>query len=830
MIKQHDANEIETWGRLFERTCSERVKTGIKRAVNAKHSFCLERAYAEMKAYQLYPDASRVILRARMLEIYLKEKTIHIRPDELLVGDYTSEVGYAPFFGEYYYHFVKQELDDPVKDFSVRGFDMFELSEETRKELREVILPFFEDKCFQYKILDECMEPQVKRNAVPMASEYKTSPAVAQLMIQTDIGHTVLNYPKVLKKGLAGIRQDILAERKKAAQDYMKADSRRKCEYYDAMLICIDAGIAYANRYADLAEKMAETECNPVRKAELEEIAAVCRKVPEHPCTDFREAMQAMLMIHVLQYCEVINVSQGFSRMDQYLLPYYQKSVYEDKSLTREQAAELVELWEVKLNEIVEIYNYDNAQTQMGFTLSLQAVLGGQTPDGKDAVNELSFVILDAEEQVGLKEPDFGCRIFKGTDPKFIERVAQVIRLGRGKPKYFFDETAIRCMKTGYPDLPIEDLREYIATGCTEIFIPYVTMCNSYCAIMNVPKIVELTIHNGRCALTGQQMGPKTGDVREFVSFGQFRKAYERQLEFWLREACKSVKTQMDAQAEFSYSPLSSVLLEGPIEKGRDICEGGCWYTTYGMWFAGIGQAADALTSIDTLIFREKRISWDTLLDVLNHNWDGYEELYFYDINKVPKYGNDDSYADEQAAFIMDSWCDAIEKMNQDLSLIPKAGGKYICSSIVATSPTGLGLNVGALPGGRKAETPLSDTSSPEHGRDRQGPSAVICSNARLPQARNAMGNCLNQRLSPQMLESEEDVQKFVTFVETARDLGLAEIQFNVISSKVLRKAMKEPENYRDLLVRTASYSAYFVDMNENCQLDIIDRTEQTKW
>lgn len=355
MTKQNNVKEVETWGRLFERTCSERVKAGINRAVNAKHSFCLERAYAEMKAYEQYPDVSRVILRARMLEIYLKEKTIHIRPDELLVGDYTSEVGYAPFFGEYYYHFVKQELDDPVKDLSVRGFNMFELSEQTRKKLREVVLPFYEDKCFQYKMLDELMDPQVEQNAVPMASEYKTSPAVAQLMIQTDIGHTVLNYPKVLKKGLAGIRQDILIEREKAAQNYMVADSKRKCEYYDAMIICIDAGIAYANRYADLAEKMAETESDSVRKSELQEIANVCRKVPEHPCTDFREAMQAMLMIHVLQYCEVINVSQGFSRMDQYLYPYYKKSVYEDQSLTREQATELIELWEVKLNEIVEI-------------------------------------------------------------------------------------------------------------------------------------------------------------------------------------------------------------------------------------------------------------------------------------------------------------------------------------------------------------------------------------------------------------------------------------------------------------------------------------------
>jgi formate C-acetyltransferase len=190
------------------------------------------------------------------------------------------------------------------------------------------------------------------------------------------------------------------------------------------MLICLDAGMAYSQRYSDLAAELAAKETDPRRKAELKEISRICAKVPAGPAKDFREAMQAMVMVHVLEYCEVINVSQGFARIDQYLLPYYMKSVYEDKSLTREEATELVELWEVKLNEVVEIYNYDNAQTQMGFTLSLQGILGGQTRDGRDAVNELSYVILDAEEQVGLKEPDFGCRVFSGTDQKFIRRVA----------------------------------------------------------------------------------------------------------------------------------------------------------------------------------------------------------------------------------------------------------------------------------------------------------------------------------------------------------------------------------------------------------------------
>ncbi len=823
--------KVETWGRLQKKTCSERVKTAIATVRGAEHGFCLERAYAEMDAYKNYPDVPRVLLRARMLESYLKNKTITIRPYEILVGDYTSKLGYAPFFGEYYYEFVKNELDDPVKDFAIRGFDEFRaLDEETRKELREVILPFYEDKNFQHLILDELMDPVVKDKAVPMAARVGTVPAVAQLMIQTDIGHTVLNYPKVLTKGFNGIKADILAEKEKVERAYYTGDRQKKLDFYDAMLICLDAGIAYSNRYAALAAQMAEAEKDPVRKAELEEIARVCAKVPAEPAADFREAMQAMIMVHVLQYCEVINVSQGFARMDQYLYPFYMKSVYEDKTLTRAQATELIELWEVKLNEIVEIYNYDNAQTQMGFTLSLQGILGGQTADGKDAVNELSFVILDAEEQVGMKEPDFGCRIFDGTDPKFIKRVAEVIRLGRGKPKYFFDNTTIECMKSGYPDLPIESLREYIATGCTEIFIPFVTMCDSYVAIMNVPKIMELTIHNGRCALTGEQIGLQSGDVRNFKSIGQFKKAFEKQMQYWVEYACRSVKVQMDAQDDFSFSPLSSALLEGPIEKGRDICEGGCWYTTYGVWFAGIAQAADAITSIDKLVFKDKKCSWEELQTALLNDWEGYENLREYDINKVPKYGNDDDYADSNAAFVMDTWCDIIEYVNTRSDLIPEQGGKYICSSIVATSPTGLGLSVGALPGGRKKFMPLSDTSSPEHGMDHEGPSAVVRSNAKLPQGRNPMGNCLNQRLNPQMLATDEDTERFAAFVKGCGKAGIAEIQFNVISSDVLRKAMEKPDEYRDILVRTASYSAYFVDMNKRCQYDIIDRTEQTKW
>lgn len=823
------AQEVETWGRLLERKCSQRVKTGIQNSLEAHPSFCLEHAYAEMESFETYKDAPRVIQRARVFETYLKNKTIAIRPYELLVGDFTSGIRNAPFFGEYYYQFVTEDLDDPVRDFQIRGFDEFILTEQQRKELRETILPYFKNRCFQNHVFNDLMDPLVQEKTCPMSSNSPTVPVLGQLMLQTDLGHTFVNFPKVLKYGLEGIKEEVLYQRAKSQESYC-TDRQRKLDEYDAMLICLDAAIAYANRYAALARELAEKEPNPTRQAELLEIARVCEKVPAKPAESFREAMQVMTLIHILAYCEVINVSLGFGRVDQFLFPYYQKSVLEDRTMTRDEAVELLELWFIKLNELTEIYNYDNAQTQMGFSLTAQMTLGGQTRDGKDAVNELSYVILDAEEQVGLREPDFGIRVFPGSDRNFLKRAAEVIRLGRGKPKYFFDSKALECMATGYPDLPIEDLRDYVTAGCTELFIPYVTALNSYVMITNVPKIIELTLNNGRCALTGQQLGPMTGDVRTFKSIGQFKNAFERQLHYWVEMGCRAVKVEMDAQATFSYSPFNSALLEGPIQQGKDMVEGGCWNSTYGCWFAGIGQAADALTSIDTLIFREKKVDWDTLLQALKADWNGFEMLRAYDINQIPKYGNDNDYPDSFASYIMDTWCDIIDEMNTRKELLPEYGGRYICSSIVATSPTMLGTTTGALPGGRKAGMPLSDTSSPEHGMDRHGISAVIKSNAKLPQQRNAMGNCLNQRLSPQMVATDEDVERFVDYIQAIDDLSIAEIQFNIISSSVLKKAMAEPEQYRDLLVRVASYSAYFVEMSTRCQQDIIDRTEQENW
>lgn len=827
MKNNYDA--VETWGRIEKAKYSDRVKKGVERVLNTRPGFDLERAYAEMKAYIEYKDEPRVIQRARAFERFLLDKTIRIEPDELIVGNVADRVKGAPFFGEYYYQFVKDEMDDPVKDFEKRGFDEFIVTPEQRKELREEILPFFANRCLQRHVFDNLMDEETRNKTVAFEGIYPTTPVCGGLMVQTDCGHTVVNYPKVLKYGLKAIKEDVIYHKKQTEEMYC-FDRKAKLAEYEAMIISLDAAMAYSQRYADLARRLAEQEADEVRKAELLEIARVCEKVPAEPADSFREAVQCIAFIHILCWCEVLNVSLSFGRVDQYLYPYYKKSVLDLKEITEEEAIELLHMWFIKTNEHTELYNYDNAQTQMGYQLGIQMTVGGQTQDGKDAVNELSFTLIEAERNLGLQNPDFGVRVFDGSNREFIKRVAEVIRLGRGKPKYFFDNKALECLSKEYPDLPIEELRDYITVGCTELILPFSSQPNTFVALINVPKVVELTLKNGKCGITGQQLGPETGDARKFMSMGEFRKAFEKQLRYWTEFACKSVKIQMDAQAEFSYSPFNSALMEGPIQKGKDMCEGGAWYTAYTLWFPGLATAADALTSIDKLVFRDKKASWEQLLEALDADWEGYETLLAYDINQVPKYGNDIDFADDNACYIMDVWNDIVDEINLHKEMLPKQGGKYITSTIVGTPPTGMGQGVMALPGGHRKHQALSDTSSPVHGMDTHGPAASVRSNAKLPQQRMSMGNCMNQRLSPKMMATDEDIEIFTDYIMAINDNPVAEIQFNVISSSILKKAMADPNSYRDLLVRVASYQAYFVTMNEECQMDIINRTEYQEW
>ncbi len=823
------AGDVGAWQEVFERSCSERVKKAIERSVT-KPTICLEHARAEMEAYERYKNEPRVIQRARVFETYLRDKTIYILDDELIVGNVTSQLRASPFIGELYTKYVSEELDDPVKDYEIRGFDEYDISPEQRKEIREVVIPYFKGRTILENYVFSFADEEVKEKAFPMTASCKCIPNFGNLMVQVDSGHQTHNFAKVLTTGLKGIRDEVEWYISHLDQPFNQFRTKERIDFYNACLIELDAAMAYAKRYADMARELATKEADLKRKNELERIAEICERVPANPARNWWEAIQSVWFIEVLVYCEVVNVSNSFGRFDQYAYPFYKKSVIEENAMTRDEALELLECFFVKCNEFTELYNSDNVQVQMGFPLASVIDIGGQDKDGNDAVNDVSWLVLDAEEQVGLQHPDIAIRVFGGTPDAFLKRACEVIRLGRGKPKFIFDRKGIEMIAKAYPELSIEDWRDYVVAGCTELSLPHITMQHSFCGVTNIAKMLELALTNGKCGITNQQIGPLTGDPRTFESIEGVKQAFREQVFYWIKHLCRGVIPQMEAQAKFNHAPFVSSLLEGPLQRGMDLIEGGCWYTTYGIWMAGLADAADSLTAIDKLIYRDKKVTWDEMLEALKANWEGYEELRDLCINAVPKYGNDNDYPDSFGAWVMDIWCDAIDWVNTQKDFLPPYGGMYICSTIVATAPVGMGPATMALPSGRRHPAPLADTCSPSQGMDRKGPTAVIKSVTKLPLHRCAIGNSLNQRLAPKMLATEADLERMVAFVKTAEELGLYHIQFNVLSADFLRKAMKEPEKHRDLLVRVASYCAYFSELSKESQLDIINRTEQTSW
>ena len=812
--------DVGSWQEYFVPSYSERIKKAKEHALQTPE-ICLERARAEMKVYEQYKDEPRIIQRARFLETYLREKKIFILDEELIVGNVNSKIRaltVSGTVGRFFAYQLKEVLNDP-NNFEIRYNGILDfigkegiVYPEEKKELFEVIFPYFKGKTlldYNYARLDD----ELKEKTSQATSSCQHIPNEGAMTILRDVGHQMPNNEKVLLKGLKGIKEEVEWYMAQLDQSYTHFGLQEKRDFYKAVLITLDAAMAYAKRYADLAREMAAKEDNPKRKKELERIAKVCAQVPANPARDWWEAVQSVWMTHVLVNCELSGEVNSFGRFDQYMYPFYKKSVMDEKALTHDEALELLECFITKLDGAMEP------------TQSL--TIGGQTRDGKDACNEVTMLCLESDEQLSVIQPETAMRIWEGTPYKYLRKAAEVIRLGRGKPKFFSDSKGIKMVSKGYPDLTIEDWREYVVLGCSSTDLPHITMANNGGEGLNsVSKMMELVLNNGKCALCGKQIGPLTGDPRTFESIAAVREAYRQQVFYWMTYLVKGTKVLKENQSRLFPAPFSSSLSEGPLQKGIDITQGGTWYTTYAAFLAGLADTADSLGVIDKLIYRDKKITWDQLLEAIKANWEGYENLRQLCINSVPKYGNDDDFADEWASWVMDTWQDSIDWINTQKDLLPYWGGKWLGKTTVGPSNVHNGRMTGALPNGHINPKPLADTISPSQGMDRNGPTAVIKSVGKLPMHRIAAGGPMNLRLSPQLVATDRDIDNFVSFLRTVEELGIYHIQFNIISSDTLRKAMKEPQNYRDLMVRVASNVAYFVDLAEDVQLDIISRTE----
>jgi pyruvate formate-lyase/glycerol dehydratase family glycyl radical enzyme len=821
------AKDIGNWHESFTPNCSERAQRAKKRVLR-QMEICLERARAEKKALERYSNEPRVIQRARIFETYLQDKTVYILEDELIAGNITSKIRGASFSSEMS-RFVDKELGDPVKDFEIRPYEKIIITPQEREEIREVLVPYFKGKTLGDYIL-EIADKEVKEKAFSTTSSCSHIPFIADLSLDKDIGHQMANYEKVLHKGLKGIREEVEWYLAQLDQPYQHFGLQKKRDFYMAVLVALDAAMAYAQRYAALAREMAAKETNPERKQELDHIAEVCQRVPANPARDWWEALQSVWMIHVLIHCDVYNLANSLGRFDQYMYPFYKKSVIEDKTMNRDKALELLECFWIKFNEWAILLSYDVASYQPGQGLSQTITIGGQTRDGRDACNEVTMLCLEAEEQLARPQPEFAMRIWEGTPGKFLKKATELIRLGWGKPKFIGDRKAIKMMAKAYPDKTIEDWRQCVLMGCSELCLPHITMQHSWEGVCILPKILELVLNDGKCILCGREIGPRTGDPRDFKSITAVKRAFQEQVSYWMKQMARGIKLEKEAQAERMLAPFCSSLSEGPLQKGLDLAQGGAWYTSYGVYLAGLADTADSLAVIDKLIYRDKKIKWDQMLEAIKANWEGHENLRQLCINGVPKYGNDNDFADSWASWVMDTWNDKVDWINTQKELLPYYGGLYIGAGIIGQNNVTFGPWAGALPNGRIYPKPLADCISPSPGVDKNGPTAIIKSVSKLPTHRFAMGGPLNLRLSRQLLATDRDLDNFVSFLRAVEELGIYHTQFNVISSELLRKAMKEPENYRDLLVRVASYCAYFCELTEEQQLDIIRRTEQQTW
>ena len=818
---------VGSWQQSFMPTCTERIQKAKLRTLR-EMEICLERARAHIKAVEKYKNEPRVIQRAYILETYLKEKTIYILEDELIVGNITSKIRGGPFF-DLAVRFVDAELDDPVKDFWIRPHDKFFIKDAERKELHEDLIPYFKGKTLGDYIIETASD-DIKEKAFAVTSHCHEMPIISDLSIDKDLGHQMANYEKVLCKGLRGIRKEVEWYMEQLEQPYTHYETKQKKEFYKAVLIVLDAAMAYSERYANMAKEMSIKETDLKRKGELERIAEICHRVPANPAGDWWEAIQSFWMIHCIIHCELYNIDNNIGRLDQFLFPFYRQSVIEKKSMTREESLELLECLWVKFNEEAILLSYDVATFQPGQGLGQCVTIGGQTRDGKDACNEVTMLCLEAEEQVGLHQPELAMRIWQGTPSEYLKKAAAVIRLGRGKPKFMSDRKGFQMAAKTYPNLTIEDWRDYAVMGCTVCCLPNITMHHAWEGICLTPKILELALHNGQCSICSRQIGPFTGDPRTFVSMAEVRQSYLKQLSYWMEYLAKGVKTVKDKQAEMMMSPFCSSLSEGPLPKGYDLAQGGAWYNAYGLYLAGLADTADSFGIIDKLIYRDKKITWDQLLEAIEANWKGFEPLRQLCINGVPKYGNDSDFADDWAKWVMDTWYDAVDWINTRKDLIPSLGGLYTGAGIVGQSNVTFGPWIGALPNGHIHPESLADCFSPSRGVDKKGPTAVVKSVSKLPTNRFAMGGLLNLRLNPQLVASERDLDNFVSFLRTIEELGVYQTQFNIVSSELLRRAIEKPEKYRDLLVRVASYCAYFTELTKEQQIDIISRTEQQGW
>jgi formate C-acetyltransferase len=781
---------------------NERVQRLRERSVATHPSVSAERSLLMTHFYQEHLGKhSAPVLRALAFQELCARKTITIEPDELIVGERGPAPKAVPLYPELTCHSLGdlQILDGREKTNYTVGPDVFEAYEQE-------VIPYWQGRSLRDRIFATLPADWQAAYEAGIFTEF---------MEQRAPGHTVAD-GKLYEKGMLDFQADIA--RAVAALDLVHdPTAAARLEELRAMEIAAGALVHFAGRHAALARSMAAAEPDPGRRAELERIADVCSWVPAHAPRDFWEAIQMYWFVHLGVITE-LNGWDAFSpgHLDQHLEPFYRRGLA-DGTLTREQAKELLGCLFVKFNNHPAPPKVGVTNAESGtYTDFANIDLAGLRRDGSDGVGEVSYLLLEVIDELHLVQPSPNIQVSRVTPERFLREGCRVIRKGYGYPAVFnADGVVMQLMRKGKR---LEDAREGGTSGCVETgaFGKEAYILTGY---FNLPKILELTLHDGLDPRTGRQLGPHTGDPRTFATFDELFGAWETQLHWFVDLKIRGNHLIEQLYAREMPAPFLSLITSDCIERGLDYNAGGARYNTSYLQGVGIGTLTDSLAALKTYVFDERSVGMGELLDALGADFAGHEVLRQRLRNRAPKWGNDDAAADDLMAMAFDAFVRAVDGRPNG------RGGSYGVDMLPTTSHVYFGSVMGATPDGRAAGTPLSEGISPSQGMDRLGPTAVIRSMARMDHARTC-GTLLNMKFSPTLLEGEDGIEKLAQLVRTYFRLGGHHVQFNVVSAATLRAAQATPDEYRDLIVRVAGYSDYFCDLSRALQDEIIARTE----
>lgn len=795
-------------------TLTERMKEFREEVLDEKPYIDAQRAILATLAYKENLNQPRVMVRAKMLEKVLDNMSIYIEDKSLLAGNQATKNRNAPIFPEYTMEFVMNELDQ----FEKRDGDIFYITEKTKEQLRE-IAPFWKNNNLRAR--GEALLPEEVRVFM------ETGVFGMEGKLNAGDAHLAVNYERILKDGLRGYEKRV--KEYKATLDLTNPDNVDKYCFYNAVLIVLKAVRNFANRYSVLAKDLAEKEMNQKRKIELLEISRICSKVPYEPAETFQEAVQSVWFIQLILQIESNGHSLSYGRFDQYMYPYYDRDI-KNGTIKESEALELLTCLWIKTLTINKVRSQAHTLSSAGSPMYQNVTIAGQTTDKKDAVNDLSFLVLKSVAQTRLTQPNLTVRYHKNINKHFLDECIEVMRLGFGMPALNNDEIII----PSFMDWQVkeEDAYNYSAIGCVETAVPgkwgYRCTGMSY---INFPRMLLCTMNNGVDLTSNKRFTKGYGYFTEMESYEELLKAWDKTIREITRYSV-IVENVIDKASERDVPDiLCSALTDDCIARGKTIKEGGAVYDFISGLQVGIANMADCLAAIKKLVYEEKKITrqelWNAILDDFSSPKN--KKIQEMLIREAPKYGNDDDYVDQLIVEAYDSYIEEIEKYpNTRYNRGPIGGIRYAGTSSISAN-VGQGMSTMATPDGRNAFEPLAEGCSPAHNSDKNGPTAVFKSVSKLRTNKITGGVLLNQKMTPQMLSTEENRQKLELLIKTFFNrLHGYHVQYNIVSKETLIDAQKHPENHKDLIVRVAGYSAFFNVLSKKTQDDIIGRTEQS--